>query len=132
MQGFIAVAPTPSKTANECVSKASEVCTLIEANPLIPKSTSLEFIAPIARAIGTRALFSLIQNVNNKLSENEDIFDIINFVENGAKAEGKIAIDRSLYGIKYKSKSWYTDLGDNFINDIFYLYFSLIALPIEK
>jgi replicative DNA helicase len=33
-----------------------------------------------------RALFALIQNVNNKLSQDEDIFDIINFVENGAKA----------------------------------------------
>jgi len=56
----------------------------------------------------------------------------IQLVENGARAEGKIEIDRALYGIKYKSKSWYTDLGDNFINDIFYLYFSLVAIPPGK
>lgn len=45
-----------------------------------------------------------------------------------AMAEGKISIDRAQYGIKYKSKSWFKDLGDRFINDIFYLYFSLVAM----
>ena len=45
-----------------------------------------------------------------------------------AKAEGKISIDRAQYGIKYKSKTWYKDIGDRFINDIFYLYFSLVAM----
>ena len=45
-----------------------------------------------------------------------------------AMAEGKISIDRAQYGIKYKSKTWYKDLGDRFINDIFYLYFSLVAM----
>lgn len=45
-----------------------------------------------------------------------------------AMAEGKIAIDRAQYGIKYKSKTWYKDIGDRFINDIFYLYFSLVAM----
>jgi polyisoprenoid-binding protein YceI len=45
-----------------------------------------------------------------------------------AMAEGKILIDRAQYGIKYKSKTWYKDLGDRFINDIFYLYFSLVAM----
>ena len=45
-----------------------------------------------------------------------------------AMAEGKISINRAQYGIKYKSKSWFKDLGDRFINDIFYLYFSLVAM----
>ena len=46
-----------------------------------------------------------------------------------AVATGKIDIDRAKYNIKYKSKTWYPDLGDRFINDIFELYFNLIALP---
>ena len=51
----------------------------------------------------------------------------INLNDSGAKADGTIAVDRAMYGIKYKSKTWYSDLGDRFINDIFYIYFSLIA-----
>ena len=51
----------------------------------------------------------------------------INFNDSGAKADGTIAVDRAMYGIKYKSKTWYADLGDRFIEDIFYIYFSLIA-----
>ncbi len=42
------VAPTPNKTAKECVSRTSPVCTFIEAKPRIPKSISLEFIAQFA------------------------------------------------------------------------------------
>ena len=53
----------------------------------------------------------------------------IKFNKDGAVATGKIDIDRSKYNIKYKSKTWYDDLGDRFINDIFELYFNLIALP---
>ena len=41
------------------------------------------------------------------------------------KAEGVIPIDRALYGVKYKSNTWYKNLGDHFINDIFYLYFNV-------
>ena len=42
-------------------------------------------------------------------------------------ASGKIEINRAQYGIKYKSQSWYPDIGDRFINDIFELYFNLLA-----
>jgi len=52
------VAPIPNKTAKECVSRASPVCTLIEAKPRIPKFTNFELIAPNARIIGITALFS--------------------------------------------------------------------------
>ena len=52
----------------------------------------------------------------------------INMYSNGAKAEGVIPIDRAKYGIKYKSKTWYENLGDHFIDDIFYIYFHVIAL----
>lgn len=53
----------------------------------------------------------------------------IQIEKNAALASGKIDIDRSKYDIKYKSKTWYPDLGDKFINDIFELYFNLVALP---
>ena len=52
----------------------------------------------------------------------------INMYSNGAKAEGVIPIDRAKYGVKYKSKTWYENLGDYFIDDIFYIYFHVIAL----
>ena len=42
-------------------------------------------------------------------------------------ASGKIEINRAQYEIKYKSQSWYPDIGDRFINDIFELYFNLLA-----
>ena len=49
--------------------------------------------------------------------------------KNTAVASGSIEINRAQYGIKYKSKTWHQDLGDRFINDIFELYFNLIAKP---
>ena len=54
------VAPTPNKTAKECVSRVSAVWTLIETKPLMPRLTNFEFIAPNARIVGIGALFSLI------------------------------------------------------------------------
>ena len=42
-------------------------------------------------------------------------------------ASGKIEIDRSKYNVKYRSKSWYPDIGDRFINDNFELFFNLLA-----
>ncbi len=49
-----------------------------------------------------------------------------------ALASGKIEINRSQYEIKYKSKSWFPDIGDRFINDIFELYFNLVATEERK
>jgi len=46
------------------------------------------------------------------------------FIE-GFQAEGVIPINRAIYGVKYKSKTWYKNLGDYFIDDIFYLYFNI-------
>ena len=51
----------------------------------------------------------------------------ISFDNNVGLATGKIEIDRSKYGIKYKSISWFPDIGDRFINDIFELFFNLKA-----
>ena len=58
-----------------------------------------------------------------------DFIADIKINQNAAIATGRIEIDRSQFGIKYKSKSWYPDLGDRFINDIFELYFNLVAFP---
>ena len=43
------------------------------------------------------------------------------------KAAGVIPVDRVKYGIKYKSKTWHKDLGDHFIDDIFYISFNVVA-----
>tara|TARA_Y100001970_G_scaffold205843_1_gene250694 strand:- start:12608 stop:13168 length:561 start_codon:yes stop_codon:yes gene_type:complete len=62
----------------------------------------------------------------------------INFIANIiiqdqiALASGKMEINRAKYGIKYKSQSWFPDIGDRFINDIFELYFNLVATEMEK
>ena len=47
-------------------------------------------------------------------------------------ASGKIEINRAQYNVKYKSQSWYPDIGDRFINDIFELYFTLLATKKDK
>ena len=58
-----------------------------------------------------------------------DFIADIKINKNAAIPTGDIEIERSKFGIKYKSKSWYPDLGDRFINDIFELYFNLVAFP---
>ena len=47
-------------------------------------------------------------------------------VVNGATATTKVIIDRTKYDIKYKSKSFFDSLGDNFIYDDFELEVSLV------
>ena len=58
-----------------------------------------------------------------KFFKNEKMDDSIS----SFKAEGVIPIDRALYGVKYKSKTWYKNIGDHFIDDIFYLYFNVTS-----
>lgn len=49
-------------------------------------------------------------------------------VENGrAAATGKVTIDRTKFGLKYGSKSFFDSLGDKAINDDFTLAFNVIA-----
>ena len=50
----------------------------------------------------------------------------VKFTEDKAIAIGKIMIDRTLFGIKYKSKSYF-DMGDRFIYDDFELNFLIHA-----
>ena len=53
-----------------------------------------------------------IKNIPNPISFNYEMTGPLEF-----KAE--IKVDRSLYNIKYASKSFFSDLGDKFIDDIF-------------
>jgi polyisoprenoid-binding protein YceI len=49
-------------------------------------------------------------------------------VKNGvAAATGKVTIDRTKFGLKYGSKSFFDSLGDKAINDTFDLTFNVIA-----
>jgi polyisoprenoid-binding protein YceI len=54
---------------------------------------------------------------------------ILNVVvdQDSSYSTGTVNIDRSKFGIKYKSKSFFSDLGDNFISDDFTLNFKIIA-----
>ena len=49
------------------------------------------------------------------------------FSKDIATAEGTINIDRTLFDIKYKSKSYFPDIGDKFIYDNFILNFNITA-----
>ena len=49
-------------------------------------------------------------------------------VKNGvASVTGKVTIDRTKFGLKYGSKSFFTSIGDKAINDTFDLTFNVIA-----
>ena len=52
----------------------------------------------------------------------------IEFFDDFAIATGTIDIDRTLFGIRYKSKSYFPDMGDYFIYDDFTLNFSIKAI----
>ena len=54
----------------------------------------------------------------------------VKFIDDKAIAIGKIIIDRTLFGIKYKSKSYF-DMGDRFIYDDFELNFLIHANKIK-
>ncbi len=78
----------------------------------------------------------LIKDDEHEIIANLTIKDItqkINFIakininEDMANAKGKLEIDRSKFNIKYKSKTWFPDIGNYFIYDIFELDFDLNA-----
>ena len=91
-------------------------------------------IFPISRLVITNVEkmdeqnFKLIADLTIKENTHpiEFIANII-YNDNTGLASGKIEIDRSKYNVKYRSKSWYPDIGDRFINDNFELFFNLLA-----
>ena len=60
-----------------------------------------------------------------------EFFANIQITSEGALASGTMIIDRSKYEIKYKSKTWYENIGDRFIHDNFDLHFTLLAISKE-
>jgi len=56
-----------------------------------------------------------------------DIPIMLNVYNNHATASGIIDVDRTLYNIRYKSKSFFPDIGDKFIYDHFTLKFTIRA-----
>lgn len=51
----------------------------------------------------------------------------ISVTGNKLEATGTIPVDRTKYGIKYGSGSFFSNLGDKMIDDVFTLEFSLVA-----
>ena len=88
--------------------------------------TILEQIPPdsIAKTLGYNAIINCeltIKDITNLIS----IPAKITINNNHATARGEIDIDRTLYDIKYKSKSFFPNIGDKFIYDNFTLDFSI-------
>ena len=128
------------------IDMSSITCTDITdstySNMLVRHLKSDDFFAVEKFPLASMKLISTKKTNNNPTNNylvkaDLTILDITHSIEfpltitisnQGAEAEGILDIDRAKYGIKYKSKSWYDDLGDNFINDIFSLYFHLIAI----
>ena len=52
---------------------------------------------------------------------------VIRYVENKLYASAELKINRTEFGIKYKSKSFFSDLGDKFIYDEFDLRLALVG-----
>ena len=86
--GLTVVAPTPIKTANECVSRTSELSTFIEQYPLKPNFTRCEWTAPTAKMEGILAWVKLIFLSDNiklllpsrtAISASSLIFSILSF-----------------------------------------------------
>ena len=55
----------------------------------------------------------MIKDIKNSVAMKGHIFK----VENGYRASIKLSFDRAKFNVKYKSKSFFSDLGDNIIDD---------------
>lgn len=53
-------------------------------------------------------------------------------VSNGLRIKGKAVVDRTQFGIRYNSTSFFTDLGDQAIKNDFALTFDLLAKPVNS
>ena len=57
--------------------------------------------------------YLMIKDIKNPVAMKGQIFK----VENGYRASIKLSFDRAKFNVKYKSKSFFSDLGDNIIDD---------------
>ena len=69
----------------------------------------------------------IIKGITNKIT-----FPVsLQFSEDKVLAIGSLNVDRTLYDIKYKSKTIFSDIGDSFIYDEFTLNFKIVANQIK-
>ena len=66
-----------------------------------------------------------IKNISNPISFKSSISKT---PEGKYTASSKLTFDRSMYNVKYKSKSFFSDLGDKFINDDIEIELEIITL----
>ena len=85
-------------------------------------------VAPIKGAAAEADNVTLTGDMTIKGVTNRISFPAKAGVKNGvAAASGKVTIDRTKYGLKYGSKSFFTSIGDKAINDDFTLSFNVVG-----
>ena len=88
------------------------------------KILSNDLISPIDNSNNTKITAEItIKGITKKI----EFLAKIEFLDDFAIATGTIDIDRTLFGIRYKSKSYFPDMGDYFIYDDFTLNFLIKA-----
>ena len=55
---------------------------------------------------------------------------VVSQISGGLRVKGKAVVDRTQFGVRYNSTSFFTDLGDQAIKNEFALAFDLLAKPI--
>ena len=90
------------------------------------KLTILEQLEPdsASKSLGYNSIISCVLTIKG-ITDSISIPANVIILNNHATANGSIDIDRTLYDIKYKSKSFFPDIGDKFIYDDFTLNFSI-------
>jgi len=97
--------------------------------PAFPTSTfKITSVAPIAGAAANADNATITGDMTIKGVTQKVSFPAKVGVKNGiAAATGKLTIDRTKYGLKYGSKSFFDSIGDKAINDEFTLDFNVVA-----
>jgi polyisoprenoid-binding protein YceI len=97
--------------------------------PAFPTSTfKITSVTPIAGAAADADNATITGDMTIKGVTQKVSFPAKVGVKNGvAAATGKVTIDRTKFGLKYGSKSFFDSIGDKAINDEFTLAFNVIA-----
>jgi polyisoprenoid-binding protein YceI len=97
--------------------------------PAFPTSTfKITSVTPIAGAAADADNATITGDMTIKGVTQRVSFPAKVGVKNGvAAATGKVTIDRTKFGLKYGSKSFFDSIGDKAINDEFTLAFNVIA-----
>jgi polyisoprenoid-binding protein YceI len=97
--------------------------------PTFPTSTfKITSVTPIAGAAADADNATITGDMTIKGVTQKISFPAKVGVKNGvAAATGKVTIDRTKFGLKYGSKSFFDSIGDKAINDEFTLAFNVIA-----